>query len=83
MIQSSDFITSSFDSKFIEKYKYILRIYCIVRKVTITPATHLAIDGIRGFLLRKVTRFGNGAKVDCPKEYLGQSVYLVILDHEE
>ena len=52
-------------------------------KVSITPATHIAIDGIRGFLIRKVTRFGNGAKVDCPKEYLGQSVYLVILDHEE
>ncbi|MGC8982123.1 MAG: DUF2080 family transposase-associated protein [Minisyncoccia bacterium] len=22
--------------------------------------------------------FGNGAKVDCPKEYIGKEVYLVI-----
>ena len=83
MIQVSDSFTFSFNSKFIGKYKYILRIYHIVRKIKLIPATHLSIDGIRGFLIRKVTRFGNGAKVDCPKEYLGQSVYLVILDHEE
>jgi len=25
-----------------------------------------------------VTKFGNSAKVDCPKEYIGQTVYLVI-----
>ncbi|MBS3068907.1 DUF2080 family transposase-associated protein, partial [Candidatus Micrarchaeota archaeon] len=24
------------------------------------------------------TPFGNSAKVDCPKEYLGRDVYLVI-----
>ncbi|RLJ00054.1 MAG: hypothetical protein DRP03_01875, partial [Candidatus Aenigmatarchaeota archaeon] len=30
-------------------------------------------------LVRRVTRFGNGAKVDCPKEYLGRKVYLVIV----
>jgi len=27
---------------------------------------------------KKVTRFGTGAKVDCPKEYLGRRVYLLI-----
>jgi putative transposon-encoded protein len=27
---------------------------------------------------KKVTPFGTGAKVDCPKEYLGRKVYLVI-----
>ncbi|MBU1976528.1 MAG: DUF2080 family transposase-associated protein, partial [Nanoarchaeota archaeon] len=25
-----------------------------------------------------VTKFGTGAKVDCPKEYLGRKVYLLI-----
>jgi putative transposon-encoded protein len=28
---------------------------------------------------KKVTPFGTGAKVDCPKEYLGKTVYLVII----
>ncbi len=27
---------------------------------------------------KKVTKFGTGAKVDCPKEYLGRKVYLII-----
>ena len=27
---------------------------------------------------KKVTKFGTGAKVDCPKEYLGRRVYLLI-----
>lgn len=32
---------------------------------------------------RKVTPFGTGAKVDCPKEYLGRDVYLVVLEDDE
>ncbi|MBU4501723.1 MAG: DUF2080 family transposase-associated protein [Nanoarchaeota archaeon] len=38
------------------------------------------MKGIRGFLRRKVTKFGTGAKVDCPKEYLGKDVYLIIVE---
>ncbi len=50
-----------------------------MKKVTIEAQTHLEIDGIEGFLIRKVTKFGNSAKGDCPKEYLGRTVYLVIV----
>ena len=38
----------------------------------------LNIKNIVGFLKRKVTKFGTSAKVDCPKEYLDKTVYLVI-----
>jgi putative transposon-encoded protein len=40
----------------------------------------LILENIRGFIKRKVTPFGTSAKVDCPKEYLGKTVYLVITD---
>jgi putative transposon-encoded protein len=50
-----------------------------MKKKPITVQTHLEIDGIQGFFVRKVTKFGTSAKVDCPKEYLGRTVYLVIL----
>jgi len=50
-----------------------------MNKKPITVQTHLEIDGIQGFFVRKVTKFGTSAKVDCPKEYLGRTVYLVIL----
>ena len=42
--------------------------------------TQLKVQGILGFMKKKVTKFGTGAKVDCPKEYLGKSVYLVVCD---
>lgn len=54
-----------------------------MKKVKVDPATALTIEGIAGFMERNVTRFGTGAKVDCPKEYLGRRVYLVVLKDEE
>lgn len=50
-----------------------------MRKVEIQLQNHLEIDGIHGFFIRKVTKFGNSAKVDCPKEYLDRTVYLLIV----
>ena len=49
-----------------------------MRKIIIEEKTKVIIEGIVGFIKRKVTPFGNSAKVDCPKEYLGRDVYLVI-----
>jgi len=51
-----------------------------MRRIKIEAATELTVKGITGFVVRRVTPFGNGAKVDCPKEYLGRKVYLVILN---
>ena len=50
-----------------------------MRKIELQPQNHLEIDNVEGFLIRKVSKFGNGAKVDCPKEYLGRTVYLVVV----
>jgi len=49
--------------------------------IPIELKTKLKVEGIRGFIKRKVTPFGTSAKVDCPKEYLGHEVYLVILEN--
>jgi len=46
----------------------------------VTTKSMLRLNNIKGFLKRKVTKFGTGAKVDCPKEYLGREVYLVIIE---
>lgn len=53
-----------------------------MKKVNIIPKTEVFIKNIEGFIKRKVTKFGTSAKVDCPKEYLGRDVYLVILKNE-
>lgn len=52
-----------------------------MRKIITTKKTKLNITGIECFLKRKVTKFGTGAKVDCPKEFLGKEVYLVIIEN--
>jgi putative transposon-encoded protein len=48
--------------------------------IKLNAKTELTIKNIKGFLKRKVTPFGTSAKVDCPKEYLGKTVYLIITD---
>ena len=45
-------------------------------------ASERKLRNIKGFIERKVTAFGTGAKVDCPKEYLGKKVYLVIIKNK-
>ncbi len=61
------------------KYKYY-NTYNICMKIkNIQPSNELFIKDIEGFLKSKVTWYGTGAKVDCPKRYLGQEVYLIIL----
>jgi putative transposon-encoded protein len=51
-----------------------------MRRVIIKQKTRVTVNGVIGFLKRTVTKFGNGAKVDCPKEYIGKEVYLIIKD---
>ena len=48
------------------------------RKVNFKTTNELTLKGIVGFVKRRVTPHGTGAKVTCPKEYLGKTAYLVI-----
>ena len=51
-----------------------------MRRITLSQAElHLQEDQVIGFIEKRVTPFGNSAKVDCPKEYIGKRAYLVIL----
>lgn len=50
-----------------------------MKRVPLNRTTKLIIENVEGFLIRDVTPIGTSAKVNCPKEYLGKTVYLVIL----
>ena len=50
------------------------------RKVNFVATNELTVKGIVGFVKRKVVPHGTGAKVTCPREYLGKTAYLVITD---
>ncbi len=41
---------------------------------------HLKHDGVVMIYEKMVTRYGNGAKVDAPKRYLGKRAYIVIVE---
>ncbi len=45
-------------------------------------SNELTVKDIEGYYIRKVTPFGTSAKVDCPKEHLGKTVFLVITSNE-
>jgi putative transposon-encoded protein len=53
-----------------------------MKKIEVNHKSELKLKNIKGFLERTVTSFGTGAKVDCPKEFLGKKVILVILEDE-
>mgnify|MGYP001558413256 FL=1 len=46
--------------------------------IKINTKSEIKVKNILGFIKRKVTKFGTSAKVDCPKEFLGKTVYLII-----
>ena len=49
-----------------------------MKKRPITPANKIEVKGIEGYFVRTVTAFGNSAKIDCPKEYLGKTVFVIV-----
>ncbi len=63
-------------------FKYIWCIYLgdCVKKINMTVKSKITVEGIAGFMIRKVTKFGSGAKVDCTKEFIGRKVYLIICE---
>ena len=54
-----------------------------MKKVKVVEANEITIRNIQAYMERVVTKFGSGAKVDCPKEFLGKKAYLIIEKDEE
>ena len=38
----------------------------------------LIVEPIKLYFEKKVTKFGNSAKIDCPKKYIGKKAIVVI-----
>ena len=47
-------------------------------RVEVSEVTEVTVRGVEGLFEMVVTKFGTGAKIDCPKKYLGKPVYVVI-----
>ena len=53
-----------------------------MKKIPMNVTNRLEIEGIQGFFVKTVTRFGTSAKVDCPMEFIGRTVYLDVMKRE-
>ena len=49
-----------------------------MRKIPSIVTNEITAKNIKGYFERKVTKFGTGAKIDCPKEYLGMGVIILV-----
>lgn len=49
-----------------------------MRKIELIKNKLKLSDDIAVVFEKEVTSFGTGAKIDCPKEYLGKKVYVMI-----
>jgi len=51
-----------------------------MRRIEVDKGKLLLTEGVIGFFQKTVTKFGTGAKIDCSKEYLNKTVYVVVCD---
>lgn len=49
-----------------------------MKRARMKEAVELSVQGVEGFFEKTVTKFGTGAKIDCPKQYMGRSVYVIV-----
>jgi len=62
-----------------EKIIYMNIYAMLMRRITIEKGQLTLTDNILCFFQKTVTKFGTGAKIDCPKEFLGKIVYIVVV----
>ena len=49
------------------------------REIKVDEGTILLKDEVEVFYERKITKFGNSAKLDVPKKYIGKRAYVIVL----
>lgn len=51
-----------------------------MRKIKIQKKDLIVKDKLLGFFEKEIVPHGNGAKVICPKEFIGKKAYILIRD---
>ena len=49
-----------------------------MRKIKMSKGSLEFHDEFETIIEKTVTKFGSGAKIDCPKEHLGKKVYIIV-----
>lgn len=61
---------------------YILSIYYVytMKKIDVKVINEIVVKNISAYFEKKVTKFGNGAKIDTPKEYIDKKVIVLVIE---
>ncbi len=51
-----------------------------MKRIDIKITNEINVKNISAYFEKKVTSFGNGAKIDCPKEYVGKKVIVLVIE---
>jgi len=49
-----------------------------MKRIETHVSNAIIVKNIRSYFEKTVTKFGNGAKVDTPKEYIGKRVIVLV-----
>lgn len=61
---------------------YILGIYLgytKMKRIKQEVSNEITVKNINAYFEKYITRFGNGAKIDAPKEHLGKKVIVLVI----
>ena len=53
-----------------------------MKRIKQEVSSELTVKNIKGYFEKSVTKFGNGAKIDAPKEHLGRRVIVLVIDRD-
>ena len=51
-----------------------------MKKIAVKITNEINVKNISAYFEKTVTRFGNGAKIDAPKEYVGKKVIVLVIE---
>jgi putative transposon-encoded protein len=51
-----------------------------MRTIQVKVTNKISVNNIKAYFEKSVTKFGTGAKIDAPKEYLGKKVIVLVCE---
>jgi len=51
-----------------------------MKKVDIKVTNEIVVKNISAYFEKSITKFGNGAKIDAPKDYIGKKVIVLVIE---
>ena len=51
-----------------------------MKRIKQDVSNEITVKNIKGYFEKTVTKFGNGAKIDAPKEHIGKKVIVLVVE---